>query len=87
MKRLILIIVNFLVLVIMIGFILIGLWRLNVLKMESETTEKIKISKETEEFIKGYSYSEILKFLNNLPNQKIELPKIKEEEIGRDSLF
>jgi|YNPMSStandDraft_1061717.scaffolds.fasta_scaffold04392_2 uncharacterized membrane protein len=87
MKRLILAIVNMLVLFLLVIFIIIALWRFNILKLESETTEKIKISKEKEEFIKKYPYSEMLKFLSNLPNQKIELPKIQNEEIGRSSLF
>ena len=79
-----------LITVVIIGAILwVALWEFNILKKDSPLpTEVLKIQQELE-YINSLKLQDILEKLAslNIVPQVLEIPEIKEEEIGKTNLF
>jgi len=62
-------------------------WKAGIFKAEYEPSELLKIIQNQLEFIKNYDFQKSSNYVNNLNTEKVVLPEIQEEELGRSSLF
>ncbi len=83
--------INFLIFtfwfIIIIGLIIYAFWYFRILKQPSEPTPLMLDLRRRIEFVNNYSFKDANYYLKNLPVETLILPLIKNEEIGRDSLF
>jgi uncharacterized membrane protein len=79
--------VNFiLILIFALGLIIFAFWRFGIFKKEAELDATLNIKTQID-FISNYPYQNLTNYLQNLPTTKIEIPEIRFEELGRQSLF
>ncbi len=83
-----LIVTTAILLFVLIVFIFVFLfWRLGILKKEPAPSSKIIEIKEKIDYIQNYPFNTVIDYLKDLSLQKIEIPQINPEEIGRENLF
>jgi hypothetical protein len=79
--------INFiLILVFVLGFIIFAFWRFGIFKKEAELGEILNIKAKID-FINSYPYENLSNYFQGLSTNKIEIPEIKPEELGRQNLF
>ena len=70
----------------MLGFSIFVFWRFGIFKKEAELGEILNIKSKIE-FINNFPYQDLNKYFKDLPANKLEIPEINPEEIGRSGLF
>jgi hypothetical protein len=87
MKRLVLVIVNILVFFSFIGAVFLSFWYFGIFKKEVKSSEAINRIESQLNFVSNYSFKDTEQYLKKLPNKVYQLPEVRKEEIGRQSLF
>lgn len=72
---------------ILIGILVFLAWRLGILKKEIQITPELRKINQIVNYIQNFSFGDLQSILPQLPQGKIEIPKVSPEEIGRDSFF
>ncbi len=70
-----------------LGIVIFLFWKAGIFKAEYEPSELLNIIQNQLEFIKNYDFKKSSNYTSNLNTEKIVLPEIQEEELGRPSLF
>lgn len=75
------------ILVFIFGFFLLIFWKIGVFKESYKPSELLEKIQNQLDFIKNYNLKESESVLQNLSIEKVSLPQIQNEEIGRSFLF
>jgi hypothetical protein len=70
-----------------LGVVIFLFWKAGIFKAEYEPSDLLKLIQSQLEFIKNYDFKKSSSYVNNLNTEKVVLPEIQEEELGRPSLF
>ena len=69
------------------GMIIFLFWKGGIFKAKYEPSEFLQLIQNQIEFMKEYDFIKPTSYLNNLNTEKVVLPEIQQEELGRNSLF
>lgn len=70
-----------------IGSSIFIFWRFGILKESYEPSPLLEQIQNQLDYIKKYNFQEKLKNLQNLNTEKVAVPQINQEDLGRSSLF
>lgn len=88
MKNLIVSIISLsLILMLAVGGFIFVFWRFGIFKKTPTLSEEVLKIKEQTEFVQNYSFQEANNYLPKLSQEKIEIPPIATQELGRVNLF